>query len=165
MKKYLKIAGAGCGVVVVLVIAIIAVLLYLFFGVLMPYYDTPKSYKPVQEYTQDMGLVSQATYDFLTTSEKAAKYELGVNEAGKVVFYHPYKAFGAAKKEFKACWKYADKELGYKHLSRTFYLAYANMGADDIAATIAANEGLTQEQFLIYKEILTIYQNSYKAHR
>lgn len=165
MKKYVKIAGAGCAVVVVIAIAIVVLLLWLFFGVLLPYYNTPESYKPVVDYTQDQGLVSNLTYEYLMNSENSAKYALGVNDDGKVVFYHPYKAFGAAKKEFKACWKYADKELDYKHLSRTFYVDYANMSVEDIEATIAANEGLTMEQFTIYKEILTIYQNSYKVSR
>lgn len=162
VKKYGKIAIAALAVLALIGIALIALLLYAWIGILLPFYNVPNENKAVVEYNPDSGLVSQATYDALINSNKSDKFELGVNEDGQVVFVHPYKAFGRAKSEYKNVWKYADKELGLKHLSRTYYIEYMN---DDILAQIVeANPDVTGDA-KIYKEILEIYSHSYNKHR
>lgn len=162
IKKYLKIAGGAIAGLVVVAIAIIAVMLWLFFGVLMPYYNVPNDTKAVADYNPAMALVSQQTYDALQASEKADKLELGINEAGQVVFKHPQKAFGRAKKEYKAVWKYGDKELEMKHLSRTYYIDYSK---EDFAAKfIEANPDLANDA-AVYAEILEIYSHSHNKVR
>ena len=162
IKKYLKIAGGAIAGLVVVAIAILAVMLWLFFGVLMPYYNVPNDTKAVADYNPNMALVSQQTYDALQASKKSDKLELGINEAGEVVFKHPQKAFGRAKKEFKAVWKYGDKELDMKHLSRTYYIDYSK---EDFASKfIEANPNLENEA-AIYAEILEIYSHSHNKVR
>ncbi len=162
IKKAGKIAVIALIIVAILAVGVLALLIYAFFGVLMPYYNVPNENKYVAEYDPATAVVSQATYDALTNSKKAKKLELGVNEAGQVVFKHPYKAFGRAKKEYKQVWKYGDKELKMKHLSRTFYIDYTN--DDVIAKIIEANPDLSGDA-KIYDEILEIYSHSYNKHR
>lgn len=162
IKKYLKIAGGALAAVVVIIIAVIAVLLWLFFGVLMPYYNVPNDTKAVADYNPAMGLVSQQTYDALQSSKKADKLELGINEADELVFKHPQKAFGRAKKEFKPVWKYGDKELDMKHLSRTFYIDYSK--DEFLTKFTEANPDLANDA-AIYAEILEIYSHSHNKVR
>ncbi len=163
MKKALKFAKIGIISALVIGIAIFALLLYLFIGVLRPYYDVPRSYKAVTDYNPASNVVSQETLDALANSKKANKLELGVNKDGNVVFKHPYKAFGRLKKEYKkTVWKYGDKELKMKHLSRTFYIHYTD---EDVVQQLIAGQPDNEKEILIYKEILQIYSNSYKVHR
>ncbi len=170
MKKYLKMAGAAVGAFAFIGLAIFILLLYLFFGVLMPYYNVPNENKAVTAYNPDSGLVSQETYDALMASDKADKFELGVNKDGNVVFVHPYKAFGRAKKEYKDVWKPIDKhanddklgitEKDVNHLSRTFYVQYI-----DLLPMFAEKNPDLADEAKIYAEILQIYANSYNKHR
>ncbi len=160
MKKYLKIAGGALAAVVVVLIAVLVLICYLFFGVLMPFYNVPNENKAVADYNPEMALVSQQTYNALMDSDKAKKFELGVNEAGEVVFVHPHKAFGRAKKEYKQVWKYADKKMDEKHLSRTYYIEYI-----DFLPEVAKANPDWKQQCEIYAEILQIYANSFNKHR
>ncbi|MBO4445611.1 MAG: hypothetical protein IKT04_03160 [Clostridia bacterium] len=162
IKKYGKIAIIVLIILAILGIAIFALLIYAFFGVLMPYYNVPNDNKYVTAYDPGSGLVSQATYDALINSKKAKKLELGVNKDGQVVFQHPYKAFGRAAREYKAVWKYGDKKLKMKHLSRTFYMDYKT--DEVINQIIEANPDLKGDA-KIYQEILEIYSHSYNKHR
>lgn len=164
-KKTKTILGVGLGLTGLLVVALFVFIIYMYFGVMLPLYNVPNDNKYVTDYDPSMGLVSQETYAALTASEKAEKLELGVNEAGDVVFKHPYKAFGRAKKEYKDVWKIADKSekkggLGEKHISRTYYINYIDyMG--EVSAMYPDMAGDAQ----IYAEILQIYANSYNKHR
>ena len=124
--------------------------------------NVPNDNKYVTAYDPGSGLVSQATYDALINSKKAKKLELGVNAAGEVVFKHPYKAFGRAAKEYKKVWKYGDKELKMKHLSRTFYMDYAT---DEYAEIVIGTIPELTGDANIYQEILEIYSHSYNKHR
>lgn len=160
MKKIFKTLKVAVVAVVIVVIAVIALLCWLFFGVLMPFYNVPNDNKAVAAYNPEMNLVSQETYDALMASDKAEKFELGINEAGEVVFVHPYKAFGRAKNEYKAVWKYADKDMDKKHLSRTYYIEYIDFLSD----VAAANPDMADDA-RIYAEILEIYSHSYNKHR
>lgn len=166
MKKSTKmILGASLGLVGLLMVALIVFILYMYIGVMLPLYNVPNENKYVADYDPSMGLVSQATYDALMASEKAEKLELGVNEAGEVVFKHPYKAFGRAKKEYKEVWKIADMGekkggLGEKHISRTYYINYI-----DYMGTVATMYPDMAGNAQIYAEILQIYSNSYNKHR
>mgnify|MGYP003297585456 FL=1 len=166
MKKSTKmILGVSLGLVGLLMVALIVFILYMYIGVMLPLYNVPNENKYVTDYDPSMGLVSQATYDALMASEKAEKLELGVNEAGEVVFKHPYKAFGRAKKEYKEVWKIADMAeknggLGEKHISRTYYINYI-----DYMGTVATMYPDMAGDAQIYAEILQIYSNSYNKHR
>lgn len=166
MKKKAKKIGRTAIIILVifaiLAVAIFALILYAFIGVLGPYYNVPNDKKYVADYDPATAVVSQVTYDALTNSKKAKKLELGVNADGQVVFKHPYKAFGRAKKEYKAVWKYGDKDLKLKHLSRTFYTEY--MSDEVMNKIMEANPDLKGDA-KIYKEILEIYYNSYNKHR
>ena len=162
VKKYGRIAVIVLIILAILAVAVFALILYAFIGVLGPYYNVPNDHKYVTEYDPGSGIVSQATLEALTNSKKAKKLELGVNEAGEVVFKHPYKAFGRAAKEYKKVWKYGDKKLKMKHLSRTFYIDY--MTDDYLAKFTEANPDLAGDA-KIYKEILEIYSHSYNKHR
>lgn len=162
IKKIGKIAKIAIIAIAVISLAVIVLLLYAWIGVLRPYYDVPKANKAVVEYDPASGLVSQATYDALQNSKKSQVFELGVNEDGQVVFTHAYKAFGRAKKEYKDSWKYADKELKLKHLSRTYYIAYMD---DDILNQVVEATNGSAGDAKIYKEILEIYSHSYNVHR
>ena len=162
IKKYGKIAIIVLIIVAILAVAIFALILYAFIGVLGPYYNVPNDHKYVTSYDPASGLVSQATYDALINSKKAKKLELGVNAAGEVVFKHPYKAFGRAAKEYKKVWKYGDKELKMKHLSRTFYMDYAT---DEYAEIVIGTIPKLTGDANIYQEILEIYSHSYNKHR
>lgn len=166
MKKSTKmILGASLGLVGLLMVALVVFILYMYIGVMLPLYNVPNENKYVTDYDPSMGLVSQTTYDALAASEKAAKLELGVNEAGEVVFKHPYKAFGRAKAEYRPVWRMADKSedkggLGEKHISRTYYINYIGY-MQEVAAMYPDMAG----DAAIYAEILQIYSNSYNKHR
>lgn len=162
IKKFGKIAIIALAIFAIIGLAIVVLLLYAWIGVLRPYYDVPRDNKAVVAYDPSSGLVSQATYDALQNSKKSQKFELGVNKDGQVVFTHAYKAFGRAKKEYKGSWKYADKELGLKHLSRTFYISYMD---EDILNQVVEATGGSAGDAKIYKEILEIYSHSYNVHR
>ncbi len=170
VKKYLRMAGATIGALAFVGLAVFILLLYLFFGVLMPYYNVPNDNKAVYAYNPDSGLVSEETYTALMASEKAEKFELGINKDGKVVFVHPYKAFGRAKKEYKAVWQPIDRhadddklgitEKDVNHLSRTFYIQYI-----DLLPMFAEKNPDLATDAKVYAEILQIYANSYNKHR
>lgn len=162
VKKYGKIAIIVLAVLALIGLAVVVLVLYGWFGVLLPFYNVPNDNKAVVEYDPSSALVSQATYDALINSNKSDKFELGINKDGEVVFVHAYKAFGRAKKEYKDVWKYADKKLGLKHLSRTYYINYMD---DDILAQVVEAEKCTAGDAKIYKEILEIYSHSYNKHR
>ncbi len=164
-KKTKIILGVTLGITGLLMVALLVFILHMYFGVMLPLYNVPNDNKYVTDYDPAMGLVSQETYDALIASEKAEKLELGVNDAGEVVFKHPYKAFGRAKKEYKEVWKIADKSekkggLDEKHISRTYYINYIDY-MDEVAAMYPDMAGDAQ----IYAEILQIYSNSYNKHR
>ncbi len=164
-KKTKMILGVTLGLTGVLMVALLVFILYMYFGVMLPLYNVPNENKYVADYDPSMGLVSQATYDALIASEKAHKLELGVNEAGEVVFKHPYKAFGRAKAEYRPVWRMADKGidnggLGEKHISRTYYINYIGY-MEQVAAMYPDMAG----DAAIYAEILQIYSNSYNKHR
>ncbi len=164
-KKTKTILGVALGLTGILMVALMVFILYMYFGVMLPLYNVPNENKYVADYDPAMGLVSQETYDALMASEKANKLELGVNEAGEVVFKHPYKAFGRAKKEYREVWRIADKSekqggLDEKHISRTYYINYIDY-MPEVAAMYPDMAGDAQ----IYAEILQIYSNSYNKHR
>ncbi|NLL63593.1 MAG: hypothetical protein GX241_05040 [Ruminococcaceae bacterium] len=160
MKKYIKIAGGALAAVIVVSIAVFALLCWLFFGVLLPFYNVPNANKTVAVYNPQMGLVSEQTLEALENSKYSKKYELGINKAGEVVFKHPIKAWSKSKSEYKECWKYADKKLHKKHISRTYYIKY--IGYMD---EVAKEKPELKEQAEIYAEILEIYSRSYNKHR
>ena len=160
MKKTMKIVKGVVLALVLLVIAFVVFILWSWFGVLRGYYNVPNDNKYVVEYDHaSMQLVSDEVYNFCKDEKKL---QLGVNEEGQIVFQHPYKAFGRAKKLTKEGWKFLDKECGYKHLSRTYYLAYID-AAEDVL-----NNGGTESQANDVKmlgDILKIYKNSWNKWR
>lgn len=164
-KKTKMILGVALGLTGLIMVALVVFIIYMYFGVMLPLYNVPNDNKYVADYDPATGLVSQATYDALTSSEKAEKLELGINEAGDVVFKHPYKAFGRAKKEYREVWRIADKSekkggLGEKHISRTYYINY--IGYMESVAAMYPDMSVDAQ---IYAEILQIYSNSYNKHR
>ncbi|MBQ1451307.1 MAG: hypothetical protein IIZ22_01430 [Clostridia bacterium] len=70
IKKAGKIAVIALIIVAILAVGVLALLIYAFFGVLMPYYNVPNENKYVAEYDPATAVVSQATYDALTNSKK-----------------------------------------------------------------------------------------------
>jgi len=166
MKKVGKAVKAALIGVLCFIILFLACMAYIWFGVLQKYYNVPEDKKAVTAYTQDMGLVDDDVYEFMQNSERAEKYELGVNKAGDVVFVKPRSAFNAAKKDLKTGWKYVDKELGEKHLSKTFYVRYIEIAENEIDSDKNASKEV-KEQLKLLAKIFRIYQNSFpeKAYR
>lgn len=164
MKKVLKYVKIGAIVAAVIGIAIFALILYLYLGVLLPFYNVPNDNKFVADYNPAMALVSQPTLDTLSIlTDGNDKLELGINKDGNVVFKHPHKAFKKLKKYYKKpVWKYGDKELKMKHLSKTFYIAYSE--EEFVKAAIEANPE-NEQDIKTYQEILKIYANSFNKHR
>lgn len=160
MKKTLSIVKKVAIALVLVALIVIGLILYAIFGVLMGYYNVPNENKYVTPYDHaTMQLISDELYNEI---KDEPKLELGINEAGELVFQHPYKAFGKAKSMYKEGWKFLDKECEYKHLSRTFYLAYID------AAPVVAQNGGTDKQVKdveLLGQLFTIYRNSYNKAR
>lgn len=168
MKKAGKIAKSALIAILVVSLLLIAAIPAIWCGALDKYYAVPNDLEYVQDYNPETSTVkngiSSDLYKKLTTSEKyAKKYELGVNANGDVVFKKPRSAFNAVKKEYKSGWKYVDKTLKVKHLSKTYYLKYI-----ELASTIDQDKNATaqeKEDLKTVAAVLTIYERSYYAKR
>ncbi len=160
MKKALKIVKGLVITLLIFVLAFIAFVLWAWFGVLRGYYNVPNDHKYVTEYDHaSMQLVSDDVYNFCKDEKNL---QLGVNKYGQIVFQHPYKSMGKMKSLTKNGWKFLDKECEYKHISRTYYLAYID------AADVVRNNGGTEEQAKdveMLGELLKIYKNSWNKWR
>ena len=133
----------------------------------LPYFSgysaVPNDLEWTQKYDPSSGLVNEKLYKQMQNSERSKKYALAMNDKGDVVFKKPRSAFNAAKKDYKVGWKYVDKDLKEKHISKTYYLRYI-----EIAKTIDQDKNATKEQKEQLKalaEVLKIYENSYRARR
>jgi len=166
LKKITKTVKGVVALLCALCVVFLGLMAFIWFGVLGPYYNAPNDKKATTELTFDeaSGKVDQDVLDFMASSERAEKYQLGINDAGDVVFLKPRSAFNAAKKDLKTGWKYVDKDLEVKHLSKTYYVEYIRIADEDIDSDENASQEV-KDQLHMLSEILKIYYNSYNRHR
>ena len=159
----MKIAKGALAAVLAVVVVFVGLIAYIWFGVLGPFYNQPNDLKYTSDYSADSGLVSDDLLDKFAASEKADRYELGVNDEGNVVFKNPRLAYKQALKECKDGIKFEHKNYDIKHRSRTYYMAYI-----DTAKEVQKNKDATQDekdQAQFFADVLEIYANSYNKHR